>query len=310
MKKIRIWFFIGKLKIFFFLILLDMSFIVKGEIYAGETLRFIATIHGDEVSKPFNQPCGFFYDESRKRIYIADTRNNRLVSYDSQFTFLSEFSAEGKLELPTSLVRDRRGRLIVTESKKNQVTLIDIKNKKYDPLDFSKVPTGDPVVPGNLAIDKKNQLYVVDRANKRILVFNESGKYIRGITIKEGLGGFNDVKVGEDGNIYAIDTLKGRVYIFNQEGKLLRKFGERNKGEGKFDFPVSLAVDRRGLVYVIDRHKNRLLVYNQKGDYIEGYSQIGWKEGRFYYPTYIFIDQSQRIFIIDRDNNRIQVYKR
>ena len=142
------------------------------------------------------------------------------------------------------------------------------------------------------------------------MLFDDREKYLREITIKKDLTGFNDVKVDKKGNIYALDALKGKVYIFNQMGKLLTKFGQRGEGEGNFNFPISLAVDRRGLIYIVDRHKNRVLVYNKKGDFQGGFSQLGWKEERLYYPTYIFIDQSQRIYIVDRDNNRVHVFKR
>ena len=92
--------------------------------------ELVGTIYGDDLIGPLNQPSGIFFDEEKQRVYLADTRNNRLLSYGSNFEFLSEFSAEGKLELPTCIVRDSKKRLIVTESKKNQVTIIDIIWKK------------------------------------------------------------------------------------------------------------------------------------------------------------------------------------
>ena len=285
-------------------------FIIPIALFSGEKLKHIATVYGDKISKPFNQPSSLFFDESKQRFYIADTRNNRLVSFDSAYSYISEFSAGKSMKLPISIVKDNKGRLIITEGQKNQVTIINIKKKSLNPLDLSKVPKNHSIIFGNLAIDKKDNLYVIDRFNKRILVFNNKDKYIREITVKKGLAGFNDVKVDIHGNLYAIDALKGRIYIFNQKGKSIAKFGKLGQSEGDFGFPISLAVDKRGLIYVLDRHKNRIFVYNKEGDFLEGHLQLGWQKEGLYYPTYIFINQSQLIFIVDRDNNRIQVYKR
>ncbi len=306
----NIWFLTGKMRLAFSMAVLSIYTVMITPLYAGKQLKHVATIYGNEISKPFNQPCGLFYDEAAQKIYIADTMNNRLVSFDSAYKYLSEFSAKGKLETPTSLVRDNRGRLIITESRKNKVTIIDVKKKTVLSLDFSQVPPKDPVIPGNLTIDKNNNLYVVDRANKRILVFNNQDKYQKEITAGKEPAGFNDVKVDENGNIYTLDTVNGRVYIFNRNGEFLTKFGKRGEGEANFDFPVSLAVDRRGLIYVVDRHKNMVLIFNKKGDFQKKSFQLGWNEGKIYYPEFIFIDKSQRIFIVDRDNNRINIYKR
>lgn len=287
-----------------------VSFFLCSHLYAGEQLKIAVTIYGNEVSKPLNQPCGLFYDEEKQRLYIADTLNNRLLAFNSDWSYLSEFTAEGKLELPVCVLKGRKGRLYITESQKNRVTIIDVKQKSIDSLDFSRVPQKCPVIVGNMSIDNMGNLYVVDRANKRILVFNDRDKYIKEITGPAGSVGFNDVRVDKNGNIYTIDTVKGRVYIFNQNGEMVLNFGKRGPGKGEFDFPVSLAVDERGFIYIVDRHKNSVLIFSDKGNFLEECLYQGWREGRLNYPEYIFIDQSQRIYIVDRDNNRINVYKR
>ena len=294
----------------FFGIVLITVFFIPSMLHASEQFKLITAIYGDEISGPFNQPSGIFFDEEKKRLCLADTMNNRLVSFDSTYVFISEFNAEATMKLPLYIVKDSKERLIVTESQKNQVTIINIKEKASHALDFSQVPQKNPIIPGSLAIDSKDNLYVIDRANKRILIFDNKENYVKELTIKEGLTGFDDVKVNEKGHIYAIDTLKGQIYVFANTGKLLTKFGKRGKGEGKFDFPVSLAVDRRGLIYVVDRHKNMVLIFTEKGEFQESFSQLGWQEEKLYYPSYIFIDKSQRIFVVDRDNDRIQIFKR
>ena len=295
-------------------VVLNISLIITvicplSAIYGKDRFKLIATINGDEISKPFNLPCSLFYDESKGRLYLADTGNNRLVSFDTQFTYLSEFTAEGKLNFPVSIVKDSKGELVITESNKNQVTVINVIKKTISALDFSKVPDKNSIITGRLAIDNKDNLYLVDKANRRILIFNDQKRYVREITAKKDIAGFKDVKLDNKGNIYTIDVLNRRIYVFNNAGKIISKFGKEGTGKSDFSFPVSLAVDKRGLIYVADRHKNKIMIFNRKGNFQDSFSQFGWSDGSVNYPEYIFIDDSQRIYIVDRDNNRINVYK-
>src|SRR3989338_8638799 len=69
-------------------------------------VKTIAIITGDEIMGRFNQPSGLFFDEVKKRLYVADSGNGRLVSFDSEFKYLAELSNEN-IAIPVSLVRDK-----------------------------------------------------------------------------------------------------------------------------------------------------------------------------------------------------------
>ena len=268
----------------------------------------IGVLTGNEFIGSFNQPASLFFNEEKGRLYVADTGNNRLVSFDSDLNYLAESNADGRLEFPTGLVSDSKGRFFVVEGLKRKVLLIDMKAKSIKEIDFSGVSRGKGIYPDMLAIDSKDNLYVIDKANSRILVFDATLRYKKKITVK-GITGFADIKVDKKGNIYTLDTLKGVVYIFNKKGEIIHKFGRRGEGKGEFYFPTSIAVDQKGLIYVVDQHKDKILVFNRKGEFQFDFSQKGWKEGKFRYPSYIFIDRSNRIYVVDRGNNRIQVFK-
>ncbi len=269
----------------------------------------IAVLSGDELTGRFNQPASLFFNEEKRRLYVADTGNNRLVSFGSDLNYLAEFNADGRLEFPVGLVNDSKGRFFVVEGLKRKVVLIDIKTESIKEIDFSDVPRGKGIYPDMLAIDSKDNLYVIDKANRCILVFDAALRYKKRITVKGDFTGFADIKVDRKGNIYTLDTLRGVVYIFNKKGEIIHKFGRRGDGKGEFDFPTSIAIDQRGLIYVVDQHKDKILVFNRKGEFLFDFSQKGWKEGRLRYPSYIFIDRSNRIYVVDRGNSRIQIFK-
>ncbi|MBW1792817.1 MAG: NHL repeat-containing protein [Deltaproteobacteria bacterium] len=251
---------------------------------------------------------GIFFDENRKRLYLTDTTNKRILAFDVDLKFVSQFNAAGALEAPTCLVRNSKGQFFVVEPTKGSVLFVDIKQRSVKPIDFSAVPEADPIYAGNMALDSADNLYIIDKAKQRILIFDEDLRFDRQVLVKEGKG-LSDVKVGSKGNIYTLDTIDGSVRVFDNQGKLLLTFGKKGRDKGEFDFPVSLAVCRKGLIYVVDQHKHKVLAFNRRGEFLLEFSQLGWREGRLHYPSYIYVNKAGRIFILDRGNSRVSIFE-
>jgi DNA-binding beta-propeller fold protein YncE len=68
-----------------------------------------------------------------------------------------------------------------------------------------------------------------------------------------------------DKTIYVTDTILGRLLVFNQNKKTFKIFG--NKGAGRLNKPISVAVDQQGMVYVTDIQQSRVIVYDNQGNY-------------------------------------------
>jgi len=84
-------------------------------------VKHLTTITGNKEIGHFGLLGGVFFDENKNRLYMADTTNNRILAFDSDLKFVSEFTAGGALDSPTSLVRDGRGRFFVAEPGKGRV---------------------------------------------------------------------------------------------------------------------------------------------------------------------------------------------
>jgi len=251
---------------------------------------------------------GLFFDENRKRLYVTDTTNKRILAFDVDMKFVSEFNAGGALEAPTFLARNSKGQFFVAEPTKGSVLLVDIKQRSVKPIDFSAVPQANIIHPGSITVDSADNLYIVDKANQRILIFDPDLLFQRQVLVKGGKG-LNDVKVDSKGNIYSLDTIDGSVRVFDSQGSPLLTFGKKHKDKGGVDFPVSLAVHPKGLIFVVDKHKHKVLTFNKKGKFLLDFSQLGWREGRLHYPSFIYVNKAGRIFIVDRGNSRISVFE-
>ncbi len=114
-------------------------------------------------------------------------------------------------------------------------------------------------LPHNIVIDDQERLYVAERENHRIQIFDTDGNSIgmwNNIFRPDGLA------IGPDGNFYVCELNLGgaedppgmghRVTILSPEGELLAHIGDPLEGEdpGQFIAPHGIAVDSRGDVYV------------------------------------------------------------
>ena len=251
---------------------------------------------------------GVFFDESKKRLYVSDSTNRRILSYDAELQYLSTWQPGEALISPTSLVRTRDGKFLLSEPSKRGIVTVDMEQKSIKPVDFSAVPEADTFYPGNMAIDHADNIYIIDRANSRVLLFNADLQFKREI-LRENKATMHDIKVDKQGNIYLLNTIEGTVKKYDGSGKKILEFGKRGKGEDAFSFPISLAVDQKGLIYVADQHKSRILVFDNKGTFLFAFARLGWREGRLAFPSFIFINDAGMIFVVDRDNSRISIFQ-
>lgn len=289
-------------------------FLLSSAVFAAPSyaaaVRLLAVVSGGgEFAGRLKEPSGLFFDETKKRLYIADSGSKRIVSTDADFKYLAELTSK-EIELPTAVVKNSSGQFLSVDAGRGEMLLIEA--KKDVQIDRFKLKGGeagrDIFVPGRIAIDRQDRVYVIDRLNRRILVADAGGAVLRSISVKdEGFYGFNDVRVDDDGNVYALDTLGAKVYIFDNSGNLKMKFnGKDSAGNALFKFPLSLAVSR-DFIYVADAHAGTLFVFDKTGVLHHRIGRKGEREGEFSHPTYLFVDASERIFVID--GNRVQVFK-
>jgi len=127
--------------------------------------------------------------------------------------------------------------------------------------------------PHSIALDNAGNVYVADRGNRRIQVFDSDGKYLRETTIdvpvppdarpaisyqhalttkamESGSPWAICITPGPHQVLYSADAFPGRIYKLSLEGKVLGMLGESGKQLKQFGWIHEMACPAENLIYV------------------------------------------------------------
>ncbi len=166
-----------------------------------------------------------------------------------------------------------------------------------------------------LTIDRQGSIFVVDNGNNRIQKFERNGNFILlwgnfGIS-NSNFNNPTGLACDAKGDIYVADTNNHRVQKFDGKlGHYLMKFGGRGNGEGQFNAPWGITVDRvRGYIYVVDSANFRIQKFDQHGEFIMQWGSFGNNDGQFYFARGIAVDEADgMVYVVDMGNHRVQKF--
>ena len=191
--------------------------------------------------------------------------------------------------------------------------------------------------PGGIAIDKKGNVFIADRANHRIRKVDTSGNITtiagNGTAGFSGDGGAatsaslnlpSGVAVDSKGNLFIADRSNDRIRKIDTKGNISTVAGSGNSGyrgdagpatQANLDKPFGVAVDKKGNLYIADRGNNRVRKVNTDGiiTTLAGDSSFFFMgdNGPAYRasvagPTGMVVADDGTVYIADRNNNRIR----
>jgi hypothetical protein len=87
----------------------------------------------------------------------------------------------------------------------------------------------NPEGPMSFTIDSSGKIFVLDQVNKRVLVFDNTGTYIKAIPIPTVT--FSDIDIGESGNLFLLDKWRNEaVLLIDDKGNELKRVKLIGKG--------------------------------------------------------------------------------
>ena len=215
----------------------------------GKFLMQIGEVGVNEDSsytKALKRPAGVVVDPEANELYVADGYGNRRVIVFDTTTgeYKRHWGAYG--------------------------------NTPDDSIPFKYVPGGEPSQQFNtvhcVRFDQDGLLYVCDRANSRIQVFQKDGTFVKEAWVApETLrGSVLDIAFSRDPDqtyLFVPDGRNEKVWILTRKDlKVIGSFGSSGHFGGQFTIAHNIAVDSRGNLYVTESLTGqRVQRFNLKG---------------------------------------------
>jgi NHL repeat len=235
-------------------------------------------------------------------IWVADKGSDMVVKFDPQgrvvmvFGRKQEASDEGteplkhpKPPLPaidgmfrqvTDMAWDKEGNTYISDGYVNsRVAKVDKEGNWLKSWGEPGSGPGEFSVPHSVAVDAKGNVYVADRGNRRIQVFDGEGKFLRQITIdvpfdaasaRPAIGPKPSQEAGANGTmragspwaicitpgpnqvLYSADAYPGRIYKLSLDGKVLGYLGEAGKQPKQFGWIHEIACPSENELFVAE----------------------------------------------------------
>ena len=219
-----------------------------------------------------DHPYGMAFN-SHQEMIVSEFGGHRLSIFDIRGQKIRTFGSHGdssdQIEYPKGVATDDTDNIYVSSEHKLQkftssgglIKCIGRRGSKEGKFEY----------PRGIAL-YDNQVYVCDKGNNRIQVFDLDLNFNRSIgSLGRGEGEFDaplDVKFDTAGNMYVAEYGSRRVQVMHTSGQFIRSFGQ--EGEGKLRRPSGLHIADK-YVYVSDYNGGCIVVYETSGQFVTSF---------------------------------------
>jgi DNA-binding beta-propeller fold protein YncE len=181
------------------------------------------------------------FDPAGRLLMVITTAGNRPGDNDAKYAF----------NMPTAVAFTPQGEFYVSDGYGNSRVVKYARNGEYL-LHWGRKGKGDGEFDTvhDVCLDQRGRVYVADRENRRVQIFDANGKF---------LGKWMDLGspwglryVAKQNAIYMADGYNNRVLKVDLDGRVLGVLGRFGKEPGTFDFAHNLAIDSTGAIYVAE----------------------------------------------------------
>lgn len=228
-------------------------------------------------------------------------------------------------DLPTAqqLLVDGEGNLLLLDSERGRLYRY-LSEADYDSSIFiggKSLRDEGLVHPTKLALANRQELYLLDDAQGRLLVLNVNLKVIRrrdflgnnansSFAAPEASLFPTSFAIGPTGEQFLINRSDNRVVKINQSGEEELRFGGPDYGPGALFSPSHIEVDGQNYVYVADTSEQLIQVYDLYGVWrytLEVPVAFRWQQMRLFRPYLMLYNQQQVAFYHLKRDALVQV---
>ena len=165
--------------------------------------------------------------------------------------------------------------------------------------------------PAGIAVNSKGVIAVADINGHCILVFDETGKFVRKIGGQGDKDGQfkspTEVTFLNGDEILVADECNHRIQQLNvQTGNFVKSFGKEGSGDGEFEYPTGVCITSDGcFIVVADCGNNRIQVFTMDGEPVFKFGDSGPE--RLNNPSSC-VCYEEKFIVTDLKNNCVKVF--
>ena len=263
------------------------------------------------VAGMLSKPWGVAVNE-RNEIAVTEVGNHRIQVFSSDGTCLRSFGTkgdkQGEFNYPAGIAFDNNGLIIVVDCNNHRVQVFSKQGEFLSQFGEKGSLDHQLQYPYGLSIDSDGNYIVADSNNKLIKIFSPTGQFLRKIG---GEGSFTCPVhcVQYNNHLIVSDREEHCIKVFHRDGKFVYQFGKKGEGEGEFNGPRCLSVNKAGHLMVCDKLNHRVQVFELSGKFLKRFGKNGSGIGEFDRPISTAVLSNGRIAVTDCGNCRIQIFE-
>ncbi len=268
----------------------------------------------EPVTANVNAPTNVALDKN-ECLLVAESVNNRVLIYSQSGKYMGTISG---LKRPISVSADGNLRIYIGNKDSGNV---EVYNSGYELLFKLGSGDGEFSQPNDIEIGDTGKVYVVDKEEDVVKVYNADGTYSSTIgSSGNGDGQFHkptstaiDRAAGElivldrqlTPDTYGSLIEGARIQVFDMNGVFKRSFSRYGNLVGQMFRPQHVTVDGESRLYVTDSFHNVVIVYDSSGTYLGDVYDIDHPVRT---PMGITIGGSNRLYTASLSTGKVEVY--
>ncbi len=268
-------------------------------------------ISGLILGQRLRQPAGVAVD-NRGALYLCDAGNNRVIRFEPDLRSSREMggygSQPGLFDQPSFLVVDNNLNLLVSDAGNKRLARYNSKLNYVD--EILLIDDEDPLkygIASGVAVNEYGEVWMSDRENNRVVVFDNVGRFSRFI----GEFGYSGGQLSSPGKIiydnhdrfFVCDAGNSRIVVYDDYGNFSRQITNQ-----AFDYPVAVTFDKGHHLWILDGATGRLFYFSRNGrELMVTGPLLPGTNLPLRNPTDIAMLPDGRLVISDTGNNRVLV---
>ena len=262
---------------------------------------------GEQILKG---PWGVAVNE-QDEIAVSDVGNHKIRLFKSDGTHIKSFGGKGaqhgEFDFPSGTVY-HGDNIIVAEQSNHRVQVLSRQGGYLRHFGGEGSLDHQLNFPAGLYINSDGNIIVADRNNKLIKIFSADGQFLNKLgTEGSFIEPFHCIQ--HDNYLIVSDRGDHCVKCFDRKGNFLCKFGKKGNGDGEFNSPDCLSMDKAGHLMVCDSLNHRIQVFDLSGKFVAKFGSKGSGMGEFFEPVSVAVLSDGKIVVTDLYNSRIQIFE-